>query len=70
MATAKQDGGLYYDAVKKQMVDAEGKEVKGAEKPEKDTLPEAQPGAAGNATPEQRLASAIAEAINPKSAKK
>lgn len=58
MATAKQEGGLYYDAVRKIMVDAEAKEVKGAAKPGPDTSPDQQPGASGapSADPIMRLA--------------
>jgi len=41
MATAKQPGGFYY--MGDQAVDADGKKIEGAGKPEKDTPPEQQP---------------------------
>lgn len=69
MATAKQEGGLYYDSVRDTMVNAEGKEVKGAAKPAKDTPRDEQPaGLTGASTPEERLATAIATALRSGSA--
>lgn len=65
MATAKEPGGFYYTAAGV-AVDAEGKEIKGAPKPEPDTPPEKQPGAIGSVnTPEERMANAIASALKP-----
>lgn len=66
MATAKQEGGLYY--VNGVAVDAEGKKVEGAPKQAPDTDPSQQPGglvATGqvSADPIQRLADILAPAI-------
>lgn len=70
MAVSKESGGLYFDPARKVMVDSEGKEVKGADKPEKDTPPDQQPGAMGALTPEQNLAKAIADAMKAPAPKK
>lgn len=63
MATSREPGGLYFDPVRKEMVDASGVVVKGADMPEKDTPPEKQPGALGALTPAQEMANAFASAL-------
>ncbi len=69
MGIAKQQGGLYY--VGDVAVDANGVEIKDAPLREKDTPPEKQPGAIGSAvTPEDRMATAIANALHPVTAAK
>lgn len=65
MSTAKRPGGLYYTAQGK-AVDAEGVEIKDAPRPTPDTPPDKQPGAAGAATPEERMGRAIADALSGK----
>lgn len=70
MATAKAEGGLYFDSVRKVIVDANGAEVKGAAKPGPDTPPDQQPGALGALTPEQNLAKAITDALGGKATAK
>lgn len=63
MAVSKEPGGLYFDSTRKVMVNSEGVEVKGADKPDADTPADKQPGAMGALTPEQTLANAIAAAM-------
>ena len=63
MATAKEPGGAYYDSVRKIMVDAEGKELKGVAKPGPDTPADQQPGALSAPSSEERLATAIVTAF-------
>lgn len=62
MATAQREGGLYYVGGK--AVDAEGKEIPGAPKEQKDTPPDQQPGGSGAVAPvtAQDLVNALANA--------
>lgn len=68
MATAKVHNGVAIVAyVGDKAVDSEGREIKGAPKPPKDTDPSEQPGNNLVSTPEERMGLAIARAMaNPK----
>lgn len=65
MATAKLHDGqaiVAYNA-KGEAIDSDGAVIKGAPRPPKDTPPDQQPGALGAATPEERIAVAVARAM-------
>lgn len=65
MATAKMHNGVAIVAyVNGKAVDSEGREIEGAPKPPKDTDPSEQPGVMGALSQEERLAVAVAKAVN------
>lgn len=66
MATAKQEGGLYYVPLgdgEYKAVDAHGHEVEDAPERGPDTPSNQQPGALGAPTPEERMGKAIVDAM-------